>query len=117
MEGVVSVSKSQTKIYSLHTTRSWKFVGLDGPLDHFEEKSNETNSDLLAKAKYGQDIIVGMIDCGKLCAYNYKIKNKFLFYNLKLKLSFFCLHHQFNLILGSVLASSDFSPLPTAFNK
>ncbi|KAK2393822.1 hypothetical protein P8452_15747 [Trifolium repens] len=64
MEGVVSVSKSQTKIYSLHTTRSWKFVGLDGPLDHFEEKSNETNSDLLAKAKYGQDIIVGMIDCG-----------------------------------------------------
>jgi len=67
MEGVVSVHKSHTKIYSLHTTRSWNFVGLDESFDPFEEKSNETNRDLLAKAKYGQDIIVGMIDSGKLC--------------------------------------------------
>jgi len=67
MEGVVSVRKSHTKIYSLHTTRSWKFAGLDESFDPFEEKSNETNRDLLAKAKYGQDIIVGMIDSGELC--------------------------------------------------
>lgn len=64
MEGVVSVHKSQTRIYSLHTTRSWKFVGLDGPFDPLEQKSNETNRDLLTKAKYGQDIIVGMVDSG-----------------------------------------------------
>lgn len=54
----------------MHTTRSWKFVGLDGPLDpFFDEKSNETNRDILAKAKHGEDIIVGMVDSGKLCAY------------------------------------------------
>nr|AIC80766.1 subtilase [Cicer arietinum] len=65
MEGVVSVHKSQRRIYSMHTTRSWKFVGLDGPLDpFFDEKSNETNRDILAKAKHGEDIIVGMVDSG-----------------------------------------------------
>ncbi|KAL5096990.1 hypothetical protein RYX36_001317 [Vicia faba] len=64
MEGVVYVRKSERKIYSLHTTRSWKFVGLDRSFDPYEEKSNETNGDLLAKGKYGQDIIVGMIDNG-----------------------------------------------------
>ncbi|CAL5183682.1 unnamed protein product [Lathyrus oleraceus] len=64
MEGVVSVRKSETKMYSLHTTRSWKFVGLDKSFDPYEEKSNETNGELLAKGKYGQDIIVGMIDNG-----------------------------------------------------
>jgi len=65
------VHKSQTKIYSLHTTRSWKFVGLDGPFDPLEQNSNETNRDLLAKAKYGQDIIVGMVDNGKFMSTNY----------------------------------------------
>lgn len=71
MEGVVSVRKSERKIYSLHTTRSWKFVGLDRSFDPYKEKSNETNGDLLAKGKYGQDIIVGMIDNGKLIHYFY----------------------------------------------
>lgn len=64
MEGVVYVHKNQPRIYSLHTTRSWKFVGLDGPLSPLEEESNHTNGDLLSRAKYGKDIIVGMIDSG-----------------------------------------------------
>ncbi|XP_020205647.1 subtilisin-like protease SBT5.6 [Cajanus cajan] len=64
MEGVVFVHKNQPRIYSLHTTRSWKFVGLDGPLNPQEEQFNHTNEDLLTRAKYGKDIIVGMIDSG-----------------------------------------------------
>ncbi|KAL2588792.1 hypothetical protein GLYMA_13G222800v4 [Glycine max] len=64
MEGVVFVHKNQPKIYSLHTTRSWNFVGLDGPLNPWEEESDHTDGNLLARAQYGKDIIVGMIDSG-----------------------------------------------------
>ncbi|CAJ1962075.1 unnamed protein product [Sphenostylis stenocarpa] len=63
MEGVIFVHKNQPRIYSLHTTRSWKFVGLDGPLNPWEEDSN-TDGELLTRAQYGKDIIVGMIDSG-----------------------------------------------------
>ncbi|KAJ1414184.1 Peptidase S8/S53 domain [Sesbania bispinosa] len=64
MEGVVSVHKSRPKMYSLHTTRSWKFVGLDGPFNPWGQESNQTDigDDLLTRAKYGENIIVGMID-------------------------------------------------------
>ncbi|ESW19955.1 hypothetical protein PHAVU_006G168800 [Phaseolus vulgaris] len=64
MEGVVFVHKNQARIYSLHTTRSWKFVGLDRHLNPREEISNHTNGDLQSRAQYGKDIIVGMIDNG-----------------------------------------------------
>ncbi|KAK7412523.1 hypothetical protein VNO78_03987 [Psophocarpus tetragonolobus] len=66
MEGVVFVDKNQPRIYSSHTTRSWKFVGLDGSLNPWEEESYQTkeDDDLLARAQYGKDIIVGMIDSG-----------------------------------------------------
>lgn len=69
MEGVVFVHKNQPKIYSLHTTRSWNFVGLDGPLNPWEEESDHTDGNLLARAQYGKDIIVGMIDSGILSSY------------------------------------------------
>jgi len=65
MEGVVFVHKNQPKIYSLHTTRSWEFVGLDTPLNPWKENSDQKNGDLLSRAQYGKDIIVGMIDSGK----------------------------------------------------
>ncbi|OIV95735.1 hypothetical protein TanjilG_05283 [Lupinus angustifolius] len=66
MEEVASVHKNQQRIYSLHTTRSWKFVGLDESetLNPWTQDSNQTNGDLLSRAKYGEDIIVGMIDSG-----------------------------------------------------
>ncbi|QCD76929.1 Peptidase S8 [Vigna unguiculata] len=64
MEGVVFVHKNQPKIYSLHTTRSWEFVGLDTPLNPWKENSDQKNGDLLSRAQYGKDIIVGMIDSG-----------------------------------------------------
>ncbi|KAK7245605.1 hypothetical protein RIF29_40452 [Crotalaria pallida] len=65
LEGVVNVQTNQPRMYSLQTTRSWKFVGLDEPLNPWaQESSNQTNGDLLSRAKYGEDIIVGMIDSG-----------------------------------------------------
>ncbi|XP_028783858.1 subtilisin-like protease SBT5.6 [Neltuma alba] len=66
MEGVASVRESQPGRYSLQTTRSWKFVGLEEPLNPWKEEAikKKKGKDLLSKAKYGQDIIVGMIDSG-----------------------------------------------------
>ncbi|KAJ1269896.1 hypothetical protein BS78_06G013200 [Paspalum vaginatum] len=52
LPGVVSVTKN--RVYHTHTTRSWDFVGLD---------YNQPNG-LLAKAKNGDDTIVGVIDTG-----------------------------------------------------
>ncbi|KAE9594557.1 hypothetical protein Lal_00037460 [Lupinus albus] len=63
MEGVVNVHKNQQRIYSLQTTRSWKFVGLDES-EKDSNQTNETNGDLLSRAKYGENVIVGMIDSG-----------------------------------------------------
>ncbi|CAN6251110.1 unnamed protein product [Urochloa humidicola] len=55
LPGVVSV-KPNTH-YKTHTTRSWDFLGLD-----YDQSSS--SSDLLKKAKYGEDIIVGVLDTG-----------------------------------------------------
>ncbi|XP_031282924.1 subtilisin-like protease SBT5.6 [Pistacia vera] len=53
LEEVVSVHKSEPGLYTLQTTRSWEFVGL-----------NEGGEGLLSKAKYGQEVIVGVLDSG-----------------------------------------------------
>jgi hypothetical protein len=50
---VISVRENQ--IHRLHTSRSWDFLGMD---------YRQPNG-LLAKAKYGEDIIIGVIDTGK----------------------------------------------------
>uniref|UniRef100_A0A0E0P4P0 Subtilisin-like protease n=1 Tax=Oryza rufipogon TaxID=4529 RepID=A0A0E0P4P0_ORYRU len=49
---VISVRENQ--IHRLHTSRSWDFLGMD---------YRQPNG-LLAKAKYGEDIIIGVIDTG-----------------------------------------------------
>ncbi|OEL15961.1 Subtilisin-like protease SBT3.10 [Dichanthelium oligosanthes] len=54
LPGVVSV-KANTH-YQTHSTRSWDFLGLD-----YKQSSP---SDLLKKAKYGEDVIVGVVDTG-----------------------------------------------------
>ncbi|KAL2484243.1 subtilase family protein [Forsythia ovata] len=59
MEEVVSVFRSHPKKYSLHTTRSWEFVGLEERTKPYFMKK-----DLLLKSKYGNDVIVGMLDNG-----------------------------------------------------
>ncbi|KAL2623588.1 hypothetical protein R1flu_003793 [Riccia fluitans] len=56
MEGVISVFKSGTS--SLHTTRSWEFLGLDKPGEPPSPNS------LWAKTNYGNDVIIGVLDTG-----------------------------------------------------
>ncbi|XP_015876634.1 subtilisin-like protease SBT5.6 isoform X2 [Ziziphus jujuba] len=56
MEEVVSVFESGQ--YYMHTTRSWKFVGL------LPEEQTNKDEDLLSKASYGRQVIVGLLDGG-----------------------------------------------------
>ncbi|XP_022715683.1 subtilisin-like protease SBT5.6 [Durio zibethinus] len=63
MEEVVSVFPSHGK-YSVQTTRSWKFVGLDEGEDHSWNKFKMGGEDLLSKAKYGKNVIIGVMDSG-----------------------------------------------------
>ncbi|KAJ0013221.1 hypothetical protein Pint_21273 [Pistacia integerrima] len=63
LEEVVSVHKSEPGMYTLQTTRSWEFVGLNeggGRGRH----NYKMGGGLLSKAKYGQEIIVGVLDTG-----------------------------------------------------
>ncbi|XP_059623828.1 subtilisin-like protease SBT5.6 [Cornus florida] len=59
MDEVVSVYRSYPRKNSLHTTRSWEFVGLEEG-----KQLNNLKEDILLKARYGKDIIVGLIDNG-----------------------------------------------------
>ncbi|EOY27864.1 Subtilase family protein, putative isoform 1 [Theobroma cacao] len=65
MEEVVSVFPTRSRNYSLQTTRSWEFVGLNEEegLSSGHE-SNMGREDLLAKASYGKDVIIGVLDSG-----------------------------------------------------
>ncbi|GJM90827.1 hypothetical protein PR202_ga07145 [Eleusine coracana subsp. coracana] len=54
LPGVVSVQLNTH--HKIHTTRSWDFLGLD----HYQS----SRSDLLKRAKYGEEIIVGVLDTG-----------------------------------------------------
>ncbi|KAK3156564.1 hypothetical protein QOZ80_2AG0108860 [Eleusine coracana subsp. coracana] len=55
LPGVISVKPNT--YHQTHTTRSWDFLGLD----NYHQSSG---SDLLKNAKYGEDIIVGVLDSG-----------------------------------------------------
>ncbi|GJM90824.1 hypothetical protein PR202_ga07142 [Eleusine coracana subsp. coracana] len=55
LPGVISVKPNT--YHRTHTTRSWDFLGLD---NHHQS----SGSDLLKNAKYGEDIIVGVVDSG-----------------------------------------------------
>ncbi|KAL3522601.1 hypothetical protein ACH5RR_015435, partial [Cinchona calisaya] len=61
MEEVVSVFKSQPRRYKIQTTRSWEFVDL---LSNGGGGSSLGGEQLLRKANYGQDIVVGVLDSG-----------------------------------------------------
>ncbi|KAL8108232.1 subtilisin-like protease SBT5.6 [Apium graveolens] len=58
-EEVVSVFESQPDKYSLQTTRSWEFSGVENTKEWNSEKDN-----LLFKSKYGKDVIIGVLDTG-----------------------------------------------------
>ncbi|KAI5571029.1 hypothetical protein BDE02_11G066800 [Populus trichocarpa] len=63
LKEVVSVFKSNPRKYSVQTTRSWRFAGL-------EEEGHNVNHgfgggrDLLKRAGYGKQVIVGLLDSG-----------------------------------------------------
>ncbi|KAL6991313.1 hypothetical protein U1Q18_009430 [Sarracenia purpurea var. burkii] len=60
LDEVVSVFPSHPGKYSLHTTRSWEFVGLE----EGEKLKNVKNNDVLLQARYGKEVIVGLVDNG-----------------------------------------------------
>ncbi|GFZ07151.1 subtilase family protein [Actinidia rufa] len=60
LDEVVSVFQSNQGKYSLQTTRSWEFVGLEEK----EQLVHTKTDDLLVKAKYGKEVIVGILDSG-----------------------------------------------------
>ncbi|KAK4482051.1 hypothetical protein RD792_011603 [Penstemon davidsonii] len=59
-EEVLSVYQSNPRKYSLHTTRSWGFAGVQ----ETRNVNNLKKEDLLHKSRYGKDVIVGMLDNG-----------------------------------------------------
>lgn len=63
-EEVVSVWPSHPRKYTMHTTRSWEFVGLEEGERH--PNHYKIGGDLLSKAKYGQQVIVGLLDSGNI---------------------------------------------------
>jgi hypothetical protein len=54
------VSVKPNAYHHVHTTRSWDFLGMS----YGESPSLSSSSRLLRKAKYGEDVIVGVIDSG-----------------------------------------------------
>ncbi|CAA0823687.1 subtilase family protein [Striga hermonthica] len=58
---VVSVFRSHPEKYSMHTTRSWEFSGLQE-----SKKVSELDKDdyMLLKSRYGKNVIIGMLDSG-----------------------------------------------------
>lgn len=54
LDEVVSVIES--KKYMMHTTRSWEFSGV--------EEDKPTINDLVSRANYGKDVVIGMLDSG-----------------------------------------------------
>ncbi|XP_074307999.1 subtilisin-like protease SBT5.6 [Silene latifolia] len=63
MEEVVTVFRSHPRKHRAHTTRSWEFVGLEEQIKPQLELDPKSNT-LLARAKYGRNVIVGVFDSG-----------------------------------------------------
>lgn len=56
---------SHPRKYTMHTTRSWEFVGiLEEEEDGHYWKNNKMGRDFLSKAGFGKNIIVGVLDSG-----------------------------------------------------
>ncbi|OVA20908.1 Peptidase S8/S53 domain [Macleaya cordata] len=63
MDEVVSAFPSKQHNWSLQTTRSWEFLGIDED-ENNKHYLNWRKSSVLHEAKYGENIIVGMLDSG-----------------------------------------------------
>ncbi|XP_039016680.1 subtilisin-like protease SBT5.6 [Hibiscus syriacus] len=62
-EEVLSVFPSHG-MYSGHTSRSWEFVGLDEEDGYSSRKLKNGGENLALRAKYGKDVIIGVMDSG-----------------------------------------------------
>nr|GMD11581.1 subtilisin-like protease SBT5.6 [Ipomoea batatas] len=60
LEEVVSVYPSDPRKYSLQTTRSWEFAGLQ----EIVPEATLNREDLLLKSSYGKNVIIGILDSG-----------------------------------------------------
>ncbi|MQL72927.1 hypothetical protein Taro_005253 [Colocasia esculenta] len=60
MEGVITTFPSEPTRWSMHTTRSWEFLGQEEGLTGDEKER------MPSRANYGKDITVGLLDSG-LC--------------------------------------------------
>ena len=56
--------RSHPRKHKMHTTRSWEFVGLEEGIKSQLHFQAEKSQDLLTKAKFGRNIIVGVFDSG-----------------------------------------------------
>ncbi|XP_057764066.1 subtilisin-like protease SBT5.6 isoform X2 [Salvia miltiorrhiza] len=61
MDGVISVFHSHPTKSRLHTTRSWDFISL---LEANWDASKANGEELLSKASYGKNVIIGVLDSG-----------------------------------------------------
>ncbi|KAF9620621.1 hypothetical protein IFM89_013647 [Coptis chinensis] len=61
---VVSISQSKPNTWSLQTTRSWEFIGLQGGMEFGRSVDSEMRGNLWQMANYGKDVIVGLLDSG-----------------------------------------------------
>lgn len=59
MEGIFYAFPSQRR-HSLQTTRTWEFIGIE------EGLVGQERDRMPSQAKYGEDVIVGMLDSGKM---------------------------------------------------
>ncbi|KAK9696889.1 hypothetical protein RND81_08G003600 [Saponaria officinalis] len=64
MDEVVSVFESHPRKHRTHTTRSWEFVGLEEQVKPQLEFEDNKSHSLLSRAKYGLNVIVGVLDSG-----------------------------------------------------
>ncbi|CAA7402449.1 unnamed protein product [Spirodela intermedia] len=58
METVVAAFPSETRRWSMHTTRSWEFIG------HEERMMGEEKEKMPSRANFGKGTIVGLLDSG-----------------------------------------------------
>ncbi|KAF9593855.1 hypothetical protein IFM89_025640 [Coptis chinensis] len=61
---VVLVAQDRPNIWSLKTTRSWEFMGLEGGREFGGSTASDMRGNLRQKANYGKDIVIGLLDTG-----------------------------------------------------
>lgn len=60
METVIAAFPSETRRWSMHTTRSWEFIGNE------ERLMGEEKEKMPSRANFGKGTIVGLLDSGLL---------------------------------------------------